>query len=291
MSVAMKILVATDLSARSDRPLERALLLRRQSGASILILHVLEGRKQLAAEEEQRLCTVLRYEFGLTPEDAEICFDYGSVPFTIAKVAQERGCSLIVTGVARYNSPRDIVLGTAVDYLVRQSSVPILVVKRRARRLYDKIVAATDFSPAATHALLAAAKLFPDARIRLVHAYQAAFEAFLGHDSTAPFIRDEAEKEMKHVVAGLPDEVRLRVEAVVQEGQSATVLSQNVSEQGGELLVLGTWHRRRHAHFMGSEDAWHLPRTEPCDVLIVRTPHRVSSADPEPSAAEETEGN
>lgn len=271
MTVHRRIVVATDLSARCDRPLERAMLLGKQLGAALIILHVLEPQRRLATDDEQRLRTLLQDEFGLAGENAEICFDYGSVPFTIAKVAKERGCSLIVTGVARYNSPGDFVLGTAVDYLVRQSSVPVLVVKRRAGRPYDRLVVGTDFSPASVRAISAAASLFPDARVRLVHAYEAAFQAFLDHDSTAPFIREEAEREMKRVAAELPEALRSKVEMVVEEGRTATVLAANVNELGDDLLVLGTWHRRGHAHFMGSQDEWALPAKEPCDVLIVGT--------------------
>lgn len=274
VSTDITILVATDLSARSDRPLERALLLKRQLGASLLVLHVLEGKNQLGAEDELKLRALLQGEFGLTTEDAEICFDNGSVPETIARVAAERGCALIVTGVARYNSPRDFVLGTAVDYLVRKSSLPVLIVKRRARQPYVRLVVATDFSDAATHALLAAAELFPHAKICLVHAFQAAFQGFLEHDTTALFIREEAEKSMRRLLSELPATIQRRVEAIVEEGQPACVFSSNVCEQRGDLLVFGTKAGRAgYAHVAGSEDAWHLPRTEPCDVLIVREAH------------------
>src|SRR5690606_16635184 len=107
MPVEPRILVATDLSARSDRSLERSMLLKRQLGASLIVLHVIEDGDPLGAEEEEKLRFHLQEEFGLTSEDAEICFDYGSVPQTIARVAEERDCALIVTGIARYNSPRD----------------------------------------------------------------------------------------------------------------------------------------------------------------------------------------
>lgn len=270
MPAVSRILVATDLSSRSDRPLERALALGKQFGATVIVLHVLDGRKRLGSEEEQRLRSLLQYEFGLSGEDAEICFEYGPVPATIARFADERDCSLILTGVARYNSPRDFVLGTAVDYLVGESSIPVLVVKRRARRPYDRLVVATDFSPASTFALLETAELFPDARIRLVHAYQAAFEGFLEHDTTAPFIQGEAQASMASLVSGLPQSLQARLETIIEEGPTASVISRYVSELGSDLLVLGTRTSRGHTRVACGSDAWQLPATEPCDVLIVR---------------------
>lgn len=270
MPAVSRILVATDLSPRSDRPLERALALGKQFGASVIVLHVLDGKKRLGSEEEQRLRALLQDEFGLSGEDAEICFEYGPVPSTIAKFADERGCSLILTGVARYNSPRDFVLGTAVDYLVNKSSIPVLVVKRRARRAYVRLVVATDFSPVATNALLAAAELFPDAKVLLVHAYEAAFEGFLEHDTTAPFIQGESQASMARLVSKLPESLQARLETIIEEGPAASVISRHVSELGSDLLVLGTRNSRGHSHVACGSDAWELPATEPCDVLIVR---------------------
>lgn len=274
MPVECKILVATDLSARCDRCLERAMILREQLNASLVILHVLEEGNPLSAGEEQRIRELLVAEFDLGAIDADVCFAYGPVPSTIARVAEERGCSLIVTGVARFNSPRDFLLGTAVDYLVRESRVPVLVVKRRAHQPYDRLVVATDLSPVSRLALVTAMKLFPNADVRLVHVYQPEFEAFLEHDTTVPLVRNHAQAALREVISSLPVSDQERVKTVLEEGQPMAILAQHVRETGQDLLVLGTKAGRTgHAHFAGSEETWHLPSTEPFDVLIVRQVH------------------
>ncbi|HVM23212.1 MAG TPA: universal stress protein [Sphingomicrobium sp.] len=280
------ILVATDLSARSDRAVERALLLGRQLGRGVTLLHVLEGDAQLDHEQEERLRGIVETEFGLSGQPVEVRFEKGDVPEAIAGFAEREDCALVVTGVARFNDVRDFVLGTAVDYLVRKSPRPVLVVKRRARQPYQRLVVATDFSPASARALLLSAELFPDAKLKLVHAYRAAFEAFLERDSTAEFVRDEAEEAIGKQVAELPEAFRPRVETVVEEGRVEAVLARQVNELGGELLVLGSWHRRRHAHFMGSEDSWAMPGIEPCDLLIVRPGMDKARADDEAGTGE-----
>ena len=43
MSLRDRILLATDLSARSDRAMDRALMLARREGAELVVLHVLEA--------------------------------------------------------------------------------------------------------------------------------------------------------------------------------------------------------------------------------------------------------
>ena len=42
-AVPSKVLVATDLSARSDRAVERAVILAKQTGAALTILHVVDA--------------------------------------------------------------------------------------------------------------------------------------------------------------------------------------------------------------------------------------------------------
>ena len=70
----------------------------------------------------------------------------GDIVATIIETAQDKKCDLIVTGVARYNSIGDILLGGPVDQLIRNAPVPVLVVKRRPQEAYKNILIATDFS-------------------------------------------------------------------------------------------------------------------------------------------------
>lgn len=270
MPIEGSILVATDLSARCDRAMERALVLGKQLGAPVTILHVLDPRRRLDCSEEERLRAILKDEFELDPQKTDIRFDYGSAPDVIANVAEELDCLLIVTGVARYNSPRDYVLGTAIDYLIRLSPVPVLVVKRRARRAYERLVIATDFSASADRALLVSAALFPTAGLLLAHAYEPAFEAFLSHDTTAPLVREESDVSMSRLVSRLPLTLKARIKTINEEGRMAEVIAREISDRGSDLLVLGSTSRGGHAHFLTSHDLWSLPETEPCDVLVVR---------------------
>lgn len=270
MTTPGPILIATDLSARSDRALERALLLGAQLGRPVIVLHVIHSASRIECDEEQRLRTILQDEFDLAERDVDVRFAYGSPPSVIAQVAADEGCSLIVTGVARYNSPRDFVLGTAIDYLIRKSKIPVLVVKRRARRDYQRLVVATDFSPSAEVALHKAAELFPDLQLLLLHAYEPAFEAFLSHETTAPLVREEADEALSQLIERLPASLQSRLDRVNEEGGVAAVLSRHVSDAGTDLLVLGAESRSGHSHFLTSHDLWKLPSSEPCDVLVIR---------------------
>lgn len=266
------VMVATDLSARSDRPFERAFLLAEQLGTSVLVLHVVEGKKELSEEERDRLVDQIGEEFGATAANSEIIFEHGSVAPTIARVAEERRCSLVITGVARFNSPGDYILGTAVDHIVRRSPVPVLVVKRRPRNPYRRLLISTDFSSCSMNALTTAAAMFPEAAIRLIHVYHSSYDAFLAHDTTADYIRSEAEESMKAFTEALPQSVRDRLEVTVEEGHLAGILEDRIKEWKADLLVVGSHGRSGFAQATIGSQAADLLEYEPCDVMVVRYP-------------------
>ena len=264
------VMVATDLSARSDRPFERAFLLADQLGTSVLVLHVLERKKELSEEERDRLLDLVEQEFGATAANSEVLLEHGSVASTIARVAEERRCSLVITGVARFNSPGDYVLGTAVDHIVRRSTVPVLVVKRRPRKPYRRLLVATDFSSSSMNAVVTAAALFPEAELRLIHVYHSSYDAFLAHDTTADYIRGEAERSMQAFVDALPEDLRQRLQVRLEEGHLAGVIEDRIREWQAELLVLGSHGGSGFSQAtIGSQTA-DLLEYEPCDVLVVR---------------------
>lgn len=264
------VMVATDLSPRSDRPFERAFLLADQLGTSVLVLHVLERDKPLSEKERERLVGLIEQEYGATAANSKIRFEHGAVSSAIARVADERDCSVVITGIARFNSPGDYVLGTAVDHIVRRSRVPVLVVKRRPRHPYRQLIAVTDFSSCSKHALRTAAELIPDLPIRLLHVYHTSYDAFLSHDSTADYIRGEAERQMQDLLDELPEQLRSRIEPSLEEGHLAGVIEQRIRDWDADLLVLGSHGHGALAHATIGSQAADLLEYEPCDVLVVR---------------------
>ena len=107
------------------------------------------------------------------PAGATIVIEAGDPGAAILRAAAAEGCDLIVTGIARDELLGRFRLGSTVNRLLRGSRVPLLVVKDRARRPYAQIVVATDLSEPSGHALQAAARLFPEQRLTVFHAYDA----------------------------------------------------------------------------------------------------------------------
>tara|TARA_R110002124_G_scaffold190405_2_gene357735 strand:- start:377 stop:970 length:594 start_codon:yes stop_codon:yes gene_type:complete len=129
------ILLATDLSARCDRPLDRALMLAKEWNTKLILLHILDpARAKDAATNIREIEAQIADELPRNKGDIEILVKTGDIAATIIETAQDKKCDLIVTGVARYNSIGDILLGGPVDQLIRNAPVPVLVVKRRPQK-------------------------------------------------------------------------------------------------------------------------------------------------------------
>lgn len=235
------VLVATDLSPRCDRAVDRAAQLAAEWGVRLKVVHVLDEAPK--GEVSARLTEdAVRASLPDPDAQADILLPTGSPPSTIAATAEEQGSGVIVTGVARFNDMRDYVLGTAVDYIIRHASVPVLVVKQRPRAPYRTLLVATDLSDMSRAALVHAAALFPDAALHLVHAAQLPFETWLDSDQA----RIELQADAKHKLArflehpNVPQEVRDRVQLRIGYGEVATVLDEALAETGADLLVIGT---------------------------------------------------
>lgn len=268
-------MVATDLSPRCDRAMERAILLAEQWNGQLIIAHVPPCKERLAEDAERQLRSFILEEFGFPEPGPKILFGCGSVPATVAELARNQNSSLIVTGMARFNSPSDYILGTTVDYLVRKSDAPILVVKRRARRAYERALITTDFSKCTVDALSTAASLFPAAKLRLMHSFHPAFEAFLSPGSTTPLIRRESEIAMQRLLNDLPPTLRRRVEPALDEGHLGSTVHEEIASWRADLLVLGSHGRGKLAHATMGDVASDLLTNAPCDVLVVKE-HRTA---------------
>lgn len=268
MTAVFETLLASDFTARSDRPLDRAVRVTGEKDGKLVIAHVLEkggGNPDPAIVERLRM--------DLPPEahGAELVVRTGSVPRVLAQIAAERGSDLIVTGVARYNSIGDYVLGTAVDHIVRNTDAPVLVVRRRAGAPYAHMIVATDLSDCSRAALLSAARIFPDTPITLVHAFHVPFEGWLKSDDVKQDIRAEAQEGLDAFLAH-PDVAALtaRIGPLIEEGETGSVVARQLNRTGADLLVLGTHGRSGFAHATIGSQAEALLAAVSVDVLMIR---------------------
>lgn len=237
------IAVATDFSPRADRAVDRAKLLRSQMGGKLCVIHA----TNLAIDDAPDMADLdrkMRAATGLTGEEDNVAFLYpaGSPPKAIAHVCDKQDVDLLALGPARYNTLGDFFLGTAVDYILRATTKPVLVVKARAHGEYRDIVAGTDFSPGSANAILKAAEMFPEATFHVVHAWQVPFQAFNKDAYVADEIENERKALLKSFMEGLTSRNSRLSSATsgLVRGDAVDALRKGLELNPASLVVLGS---------------------------------------------------
>lgn len=282
------ILLATDLSARSDRALDRAALMAKQWRSHLTILHVLENmqsRVDLAdpvpswRRPADPLTIVKRNiidDLSAIAEASSIRVEEGAVVETIMRVASEDNSDLIVIGVARNELLGELMLGRTVDRLLRRSQVPLLVVKNRPRRPYRHIVVATDFSESSRHALVAAMRFFPEEVLTIFHAYDPPMSGLtVDAGSYRRHYRKVVEQDCDAFLRNteMPRNDWQRPHVLLEYGLPSHLLHDYVRDNSADLVVVGTHGRSAIFDVLLGSIAKRIINDVPCDILVVREPH------------------
>lgn len=282
-----RILLATDLSARSDRALDRAMMLASHDGAELVVLHVIEPvegnryypRKQALPILTNLVREQLRHDLGTRAERVEIRIEEGNAADVIARAARELAATLVVVGVARVERLGRFVLGTTVERLVSTVEAPLLVVTDRPRRPYERIAVAIDFSPVSSQTIELVAAAFPAQRITAFHAYQPIAYGASDLKLAAQQWKAVAETNYKDWLAStqLPDEVRARIVARIEHGDAPNLLRRAAAHGNYDLVVIGTRGRGRLRELFIGSVAKQILAELPCDALFVREAQRAKS--------------
>lgn len=283
------IVLATDLSSRCDRALDRAAELAARWHARLLIVHAIDphegtlerrhltdlpswrrppGRTRLVEAQ-------IRRDLRAQLAHVEVRVEEGDPADVIQRVAAESSCELVVTGIARDETLGRYFLGTTVERLVRRSPVPILVVKSRGP--YREVIVATDFSPSSAHALKAAAVFFPDAPLALIHAFETPFAGFLDRDKYSAVFKAMQEEASAAFLADPAFAThRPRIKVLIEHGAPASVIRSYMEDNGANLVVAGTHGRSAAFDVLIGSTAKRILDHAPGDVLLIREPRAVN---------------
>ncbi len=142
-----KILVPCDFSDASVQAFRFALDIAEISKGEIIALSVLELPvmydtnlmpalnfeetllKDLKAEAENNFKKIKAKWAKGGPKVSQV-IEYGAIPLTIARVAQQREADLIVMGTKGATGLKEFFVGSNTEKLVRSSSVPVIAVKK-----------------------------------------------------------------------------------------------------------------------------------------------------------------
>lgn len=279
-----KILLATDLSARSDRALDRATELARRWDAELVVVHAVEGDAHIGPEYRglpawrgppdiaSRVEAQIREDVRGECPRLQVRVREGDAVGVILDAIEEEGCDLVVLALGRYRPLGWPPLGRTIDELFRRSPVSVLVVKRRPGGPYTHLLVGTDFTDEARIGLETAAGAFPDAEIAVMHAFEIPYRSLL---LDSPLAREFGEMEHSTIAqfvqgADLPAEVKARVATLIEHGPPDVMLGAYVMEKGADLTVIGAFERGRLFHTIVGGFGPRIVSAVPSDVLVVR---------------------
>lgn len=285
-----RIALATDLSHRCDRALDRALLVAKAWQAGLAVIHALpppEISNMFGSKREipswrrppdpVKMARDSLYR-DLVREDPSIDIsvhvEAGSPPDVVLNVVRECSSELLVTGVARDEPLERMLLGTTVDRIIRKSSIPVLIVRNRAFEPYQHMVVATDFSPSSQAALKAALRFFPEAALSLFHAYDVPFAGYLGHREIEQQFSDFGQEAANKFLAeaGLPPDAAERANRMIEHGVPEALLRDFAETSRRHLTVVGTHGGGRIYEALIGSTARKIIDAVPGDVLLVPDP-------------------
>ncbi len=289
------ILAATDFSPTADAAVRRAALLAKAGGAMLDIVHsvyappLAEAWRKLVESEgitedivrakaAERLATLaadIARRTGVTPTTHLLS---GKPPLALAQWAKDNTTDLIVIGAHGERLLLDLFVGSTALKLLRLSAVPVLLVKRHPPFDYERILVATDFSPAAQGAANLAARFLPDANLYLFHAFEAPFErqmTYAGSDDEAVdryrrLGETEARWQMEEFAKSL--ETPEKFVCKVRHGYAPALINQYAVDIGADLLVLGAQRQSEFAAALLGSVAVHLVNETRSDLLLVPHP-------------------
>ncbi|QBF31366.1 universal stress protein [Thalassococcus sp. S3] len=274
------ILIASDMSHRSDRAMERAFALGRDRGAEVVVLSVLDDAMPadlLDTLQSRAVSALERYAGSLGNEvNYSIRTELGDPTADILRAVEELDPQLLVMGMHRPRPFLDALRETTMQRIVRRTSCPVLLVADRCDHGYDKILAACDFSPAATSAIAVAHDLAPKATIRPVHALHVPYGGML---AKAPGARQDLEKPFRREAQQNDASWRMHndldhLEATeIIDGPAYSTIRTLADRDQIDLVCVGAHGRVGAAPAILGSLASDLMRDPPCDLLIARPAH------------------
>ena len=298
------ILVPIDLSEESYRALEFAVPLAQRFGATVHVVHVYEGARQLSsiatapvlwpdAEIARRLSEQVQRRFGIRPRTEDCHIRLGKPFQEITASAKELKADLIVISSHGHSGFKHLAVGSTAEKTVRHAPCPVLVVREATRGpiktaregiVLEKILVPVDFSECAKegarYASAFASKVGADLLLMNV-THTADFTA--SDPNVVPpewcelveTARLAAENELDELVNFLPL-IGISADTEVAVGTPIEKLVERTKQSDIDMVITSTHGYTALRHVLLGSIAEQLVRLAHCPVLVVPSHRRQS---------------
>lgn len=278
------LMVATDLSGRSEKALHRAAALAKRYACPWTVIYVVDEDQPAALIEQEVTQVRLMLEARLVELTElggtcpKLLVERGDPNQKILAAAKGQHCELLVMGAHRKSVLRDIFVGTTVERVLRAGQVPVLVVNQPVGGEYRDLLLALDTSPASAHAVKAADDLglLEGAVRRGVYAFSPLAKGMMQYSGVSEerideFVGSESRQAVEELKQFLHDQhLEERIdEQLVAVGLPGNVLQRMVDKHRPDLLVMGTRGMGGIKRALIGSVADYALRELDCDILVV----------------------
>ncbi|TVQ30427.1 MAG: universal stress protein [Geminicoccaceae bacterium] len=270
-----RIVAATDLTLRGAPALLRAAKLAREFRVPLTLLHVVDEDLPDALRRSQQLQAKglldaevdrLGSAYGI---EVEAQVEVGSDAYTIARTAEALGADWVVVGSSQPLLEAGKRLGSATKRLMRETDLPLLVVRNDVEGGYRRVLVAIDLIDASRRVLGLAHRLAETEPLQVLHVPQDP----AGRDSTdaaATYTDPAARAALESLLANAGFEAGAAT-PLIRLGQVDNLLPRVADEVEADLVAIGTTTQAKGAverWLMGSH-AEHALSHVVTDLLIV----------------------
>jgi nucleotide-binding universal stress UspA family protein len=285
------ILAGTDLTLPSRLPAQRAQRMARELGMRFVLAHVTPGFSTQSAESltpsawmpkmgaptsqqgSRALATAAKLATGrfetwmrkarVEPDAERVAV--GAPHRVLLAVAKSNKAALIVTGVHRPTSKAEsFLLGSTTDRLLRQSPIPVMLVRGSARSAYKSVLVALDLGDTSQRIIAAARRFFPNARLHLVHVSGEHPKRDPLHEQRMRNLHEKLDALAE--AAGLTPEQRT---TKIVQGAPRKVILREAARRAADVIVVGTRARKGLERLLLGSIAEYVLRAAEMDVLAV----------------------
>jgi nucleotide-binding universal stress UspA family protein len=275
-----KPLVATDLTARSDRAIARGFLLRivhivDDQLPGEFSAHCLEWAKRMLSQVAGRLVR----EGGRRRVSSR---SSRGIRSAISCVWQTRAAQICSSSACMAGPPSLLshYPDTTAGRVLSSSLVAALIVTQDATAPYRSAVIGVDFSIFSHAAVRQSMQVAPTASLHLLHAFHVPFKSRPGTESVADSLAYHQRLQLDTFLEGEMNALERRVDApaqnsieidkLIEEGPPELVLRSAVRRMYADLLTIATHGRGVISRAIWGSVAVEMLSDPPCDVLVVK---------------------
>jgi len=276
------LLIATDLTPRSDRALYRAFKLAADYNYNLHILHVVDEDLPDKTADMVRNDAIESLEEQIRPYRRKIK-NKVTINVIIAKhyeailsEAERINAGAIVLGTQKDKTLKEYFVGSTAERVIRSANIPVLVVKRASQKKYKKVVVAIDFSVYSRKCLELAMDFFPNEQIFLVHFYNVPYKQLISSSHISKKVKrgeykqfvEKINNEMSKFLSTVDNNTD-NLNIIIKEGPVLARLNNEIKNIKADLLIMGTHGRTGVSRaFLGSV-AESMLISSKCDVALL----------------------